>query len=67
MSLPWSEEVPRLSVHPEAATTGQVARLATELMECRSLLQRAAVELSKASECGDTMLILEIDTALRQP
>lgn len=33
--LPWDERITVLSVHPDAASRDDVARLAAELMECR--------------------------------
>jgi len=38
--LDWMETVPMLSINPDAATREQVARLASELMECRHELCR---------------------------
>lgn len=35
---PWLERVPMLSVHPDAGTRDDMAKLASELMECRRLL-----------------------------
>ncbi len=37
--LPWNERVPLLSVHPDAATSGEVAKLASELMDMRYLVK----------------------------
>lgn len=35
-TLPWDERITVLSVHPDAASRDDVARLASELMECRA-------------------------------
>lgn len=31
--IPWTERVPMLSIHPDAASREEVARMAAELME----------------------------------
>ena len=36
--LPWSELVPMLSINPAAATVGDIARLASELMAANRAL-----------------------------
>jgi hypothetical protein len=45
MSLPWPERVVQLSIHPDAATRDDVAKLAAELMEANHALaqERATV------------------------
>ena len=35
-ALPWAEKINALSIHPEAATSGDVARLAADLIEARN-------------------------------
>jgi len=40
MELPWDERITVLSVHPDAASRDDVARLAAELMEARAEIQR---------------------------
>lgn len=42
MKLPWSETVPMLSINPEAATIGDIRRLADDLIDCRHALYRIA-------------------------
>ncbi|KKM77435.1 hypothetical protein LCGC14_1370080 [marine sediment metagenome] len=39
--LPWNEKVPMLSIHPDAATRDDIARLAAELMEANKQLNNA--------------------------
>lgn len=39
MSIPWEEKVPMLSINPEAATLGDIAKLASELMEQNKSLE----------------------------
>lgn len=51
--LPWSERVPLLGIHPDAASRRDIARLASELMEANrriSALERANLTLSIAVE-----------------
>jgi len=36
--ITWTEKVPMLSINPDAATTQDIGRLASELMECRQVL-----------------------------
>jgi multidrug efflux pump subunit AcrA (membrane-fusion protein) len=43
MTLPWSERVPMLSIHPDAATREDVARLAAENMNLRAALTQVEV------------------------
>jgi capsule polysaccharide export protein KpsE/RkpR len=47
MSLPWSERIPMLSIHPDAATRDEVARLAAELMDARAALAQARVAMTE--------------------
>lgn len=37
-TLPWSERVAMLAFYPDAATRGDIARLATELMQLRQIV-----------------------------
>ena len=50
--LPWTERVPMLSIHPDAASRDDVARLATELMEAN---QRIGV----CEDCGKPLTIVD--------
>lgn len=43
-NLPWSERVAMLSIHPDAASREDVARLAAELMEAKHLLAALIAE-----------------------
>ena len=38
--LPWSERVGMLSIHPDAATRHDIARLAADLMYANAEIQR---------------------------
>ncbi len=40
VELPWEEKVPMLSIHPDAASAGDTARLASELMQALAKIQR---------------------------
>jgi hypothetical protein len=44
VTLPWKERVPAISVNPEMATTGDIARLASELAQARHTLHRIAYD-----------------------
>ena len=52
MNLPWTELVPTLSIHPESASTADVARLAAELMAANAKREamRELVESTLALE-----------------
>lgn len=39
--LPWNERITMLSINPDAASRDDIARLATELMECRDAITEA--------------------------
>lgn len=48
MALPWSERVPMLAINPDAATSQDVARLASECMELARSLDRVSHLYHKA-------------------
>ena len=56
--LPWNELVPMISINPDAASEGDIARLAAELMEARGLLKEV-VEYSKGMPTGLSMNLVE--------
>ena len=46
MSLPWSEQVEQLSIHPGAATTAMVMRMARELLSRTLALRKIMAVVS---------------------
>lgn len=40
--IPWFERIPAISINPDMATIEDIARLASELMEARSILIRVS-------------------------
>jgi hypothetical protein len=45
--LPWDERITMLSIHPDAASRDDVARLASELMEARRMITEILDRLLK--------------------
>jgi len=48
--LPWDERVPMLSVHPDAGTRDDIARLAAELIEANGEVERLREQVALRSE-----------------
>jgi hypothetical protein len=58
-ALPWKEKVPLFSINPGAATQADIARLASELMEVRCVLNHVV------SIYGDKFTPTTLDCARR--
>jgi len=45
--LPWNERIVMLSIHPDAASRDDAARLATELMEANRRIKELEAECAR--------------------
>ena len=52
--LPWNEKVPMLSIHPDAATRDDIARLASKLMEANKRNERLQKDIDCINQLCDS-------------